>query len=78
MRIDPRIEREQVDRLRAFRAEHQTPARAEALGQVEAAARGNVNLMPPILTAVKAGATVGEISDVLRGVFGEHKETLTI
>ncbi len=78
MRIDPRIEREQVDRLRAFRAEHQTPARAEALGQVEAAARGNANLMPPILTAVKAGATVGEVSDVLRGVFGEHKETLTI
>jgi methylmalonyl-CoA mutase N-terminal domain/subunit len=34
--------------------------------------------MPPILAAVKAGGTVGEISDVLRGVFGQHKETLTI
>jgi methylmalonyl-CoA mutase N-terminal domain/subunit len=78
MRIDPKIEREQVDRLRQFRAEHDTPARSEALARVEAAAKGKDNLMPPILAAVKAGGTVGEISDVLRGVFGQHKETLTI
>jgi methylmalonyl-CoA mutase, N-terminal domain len=78
MRIDPKIEREQVDRLRLFRAEHATPARAEALAHVEAAAKCKDNLMPPILAAVKAGGTVGEISDVLRSVFGEHKETLTI
>ena len=78
MRIDPRIEREQVERLRAFRAAHEGPARSSALGRVEAAARGADNLMPPILAAVKAGATVGEISDVLRGVFGEHTESLVI
>jgi methylmalonyl-CoA mutase N-terminal domain/subunit len=78
MKIDPRIEREQVERVRAWRAQHDTPARAEALAQIEAAAKGTDNLLPPTLTAVKAGATVGEISDVLRGVWGEHRETLTI
>lgn len=78
MRIDPKIEREQVERLRAFRAARQPSVHAEALARVEAAAKGNENLMPPILLAAKAGGTVGEISDVLRGVFGEHKETLTI
>jgi methylmalonyl-CoA mutase N-terminal domain/subunit len=78
MKIDPRIEREQVERTRKWRAEHQTPAKAEALGQIEAAANGKDNLLPPTLAAVKAGATVGEISDVLRGVWGEHRETLTI
>jgi methylmalonyl-CoA mutase, N-terminal domain len=77
-KINPAIEAEQVGRLRAFRAAHQTPARAEALAKVEAAAKGKDNLMPPILAAVKAGGTVGEISDVLRGVFGEYQETLTI
>ena len=55
-----------------------TAAHAEALARVEAAAKGSENLMPPILLAAKAGGTVGEISDVLRGVFGQHKETLTI
>jgi methylmalonyl-CoA mutase N-terminal domain/subunit len=78
MRIDPRIEREQVERVRAWRAAHQGPARAEALERIEAAAKGSDNLLPPTLAAVKAGATVGEISDVLRGVWGEHRETLTI
>ena len=78
MKIDARIEREQVERLRIFRAAHDTPARAEALGRIEAAAKGTDNLLPPTLAAVKAGATVGEISDVLRGVWGEHRETLTI
>jgi methylmalonyl-CoA mutase N-terminal domain/subunit len=78
MKIDPRIEREQVERLRAWRAAHDTPAKAESLAAIEAAAKGSLNLLPPTLAAVKAGATVGEISDVLRGVWGEHRETLTI
>ncbi len=78
MKLDPAVEREQVARLRAFRAKHEGPVKAEALGRVEAAARGKDNLMPPIVAAVKAGGTVGEISDVLRGVFGEHRETLTL
>jgi methylmalonyl-CoA mutase N-terminal domain/subunit len=78
MKIDPRIEREQVERLRAWRAAHDTPAKAESLAAIEAAAKVSLNLLPPTLAAVKAGATVGEISDVLRGVWGEHRETLTI
>jgi methylmalonyl-CoA mutase N-terminal domain/subunit len=45
---------------------------------VTAVARGDGNLMPPVLDAVRARATVGEISDALREVFGEHVETLTI
>jgi len=78
MKIDPAIEREQVERLRAWRRDHETAEKREALGKIDAAARGTENLMPRILEAVKAGATVGEISDVLRGVWGEHQETLTI
>ncbi|MCC6556893.1 MAG: methylmalonyl-CoA mutase [Polyangiaceae bacterium] len=78
MKINPEVEREQVARTRAWRAAHEGAARSEALGRVDAAARGDENLMPPILEAVKAGATVGEISDVLRGIWGEHRETLTI
>ncbi|AUX43256.1 methylmalonyl-CoA mutase [Sorangium cellulosum] len=77
-RIDPALERDQIARTRAWRAAHEGPARSEALARVDAAARGEANLMPPILDAVRAGATVGEISDVLRAVWGEHQETLTI
>ena len=78
MKIDPRIEREQVERVRAFRAARDAAKLAEALGRVDAAARGTDNLLPPILDAVKLGATVGEVSDVMRGVWGEHRETLTV
>jgi methylmalonyl-CoA mutase, N-terminal domain len=78
MRIDPRIEREQKERVRAFRKAHEGPRKSEALARIEKAARATENLLPLILEAVKAGGTVGEISDVLRGVWGEHKETLTI
>jgi methylmalonyl-CoA mutase, N-terminal domain len=78
MRIDPEIERQQVARVRAFRAAHEGPKKADALAVIDRCARGDENLMPPILAAVQAGATVGEISDALRAVFGEHKETLTI
>jgi methylmalonyl-CoA mutase N-terminal domain/subunit len=78
MKIDPAIELEQVERVRAFRAAHDGPAKAEALGRIAVAARGSQNLLPPTLAAVKVGATVGEISDVLRDVFGEHKESLTL
>jgi methylmalonyl-CoA mutase N-terminal domain/subunit len=78
MKIDPRLEAAQKARVRAWRAQHEGPKRAEALARVEAAARGHDNLLPFILEAVKAGATVGEVSDVFRLVWGEHVETLTI
>jgi len=79
--VDPRIEAEQVERLRAMRARREREgkaAHASALEKVERAARGGDNVLPCILEAVKAYATVGEIAGVLRGVWGEHVETLVI
>ncbi len=79
MKIDPRIEAEQVARLRAVRANRDAVKHAETLRRVEAAAKDpKANLMPPIVDAVKAEATVGEIAGVLREVFGEHVETLVL
>jgi len=78
MKIDPAIEREQVERLQAVRAKRDAAKHKEALAQVEKAAKGDANLLPPILNAVKTMATVGEISNVLRGVFGEHVESLVL
>jgi methylmalonyl-CoA mutase N-terminal domain/subunit len=78
MRVDPKIEAEQVERVRTLRAQRDAPAHGAALERIERAARGNDNLMPLVLDAVKAHATVGEISDVLRGVYGEHVETLVL
>ncbi len=78
LRVDPAIEREQVERLRAFRGKRDATKHAKALAQVDAAAKTSDNLVPVILEAVKASATVGEISDVLRGVWGEHVETLVL
>jgi len=77
-RIDEGLERKQVERLRALRARRDRSAWENALKQVEAAARAGENLMPRIIAAVEACATVGEISDRLRTVFGEYKEAVVI
>jgi methylmalonyl-CoA mutase N-terminal domain/subunit len=77
-KIDPRLEEEQVARLRAMRSKRDASKHATTLQELENAARGTANVMPPILNAVKAHATVGEIADVLRNVFGEHQETVTV
>ncbi len=72
-RMDEELEQRQVERVRAVRA-RRAPARwAAALRGVSDAAGGGVNLMPAILEAVEAEATVGEIADTLRGVFGEFE-----
>ena len=76
MRIDPAIEREQVERLANMRARRDSSRAASAVSAVEARARSGENLMPAISAAVEAYATVGEISDALRRVFGEHLEPL--
>ena len=78
MKIDPQIEADQVERLRAFRATRHEPAWAASLQRVEAAAKAKDNLVPIILDSVKTGATVGEISDALRKVWGEYTEVLTV
>jgi methylmalonyl-CoA mutase N-terminal domain/subunit len=74
LRIDPEIERKQVERVRAVRASRDRQDWRTALDAVGVAARDGSNLVPPIIRAVEARATVGEISDALRDVFGEHKE----
>ncbi len=78
LRIDPEIERAQVERLRELRARRDAVRVAAALQRVEETARSERNLMPAILDAVKAYATVGEISDALRRVFGEYQESVVI
>ena len=77
-RIDPGLESKQVERLQALRARRDAGPWKEALKQVEDAARSGTNLMPHILRAVEAYATVGEISDTMRKVFGEYKEAVVI
>ncbi|HEY7937529.1 MAG TPA: methylmalonyl-CoA mutase family protein [Candidatus Limnocylindrales bacterium] len=77
-KIDPQGERRQVEGLQRVRAERDPAAWSAALDRLEAAARGSDNLLPPMIEAVKAYATVGEISNRLRAVWGEHRELITI
>jgi methylmalonyl-CoA mutase N-terminal domain/subunit len=77
-RVDPEVERRQVERVRAVRASRETMAWSQALAAVSAAAEGRGNLVPAVIAAVEAHATVGEISDAMRAVFGEHEETATL
>src|SRR5262245_31340249 len=76
--IDPEIERQQIERLRAVRASRSEEAWRAALDAVAAAARDGRNLVPPIVAAVEAKATLGEISEAMRAVFGEYQETATV
>ena len=78
LRIDEEIERSQVTRLKALRA-HRDSARVQSsLAELQRRAATNENLLPAILAAVEAYATVGEISDALRRVFGEYQESVVI
>jgi methylmalonyl-CoA mutase N-terminal domain/subunit len=78
LRIDPEVERQQVERVRALRARRDPGPWKASLAAVEDRARGGGNLVGPMVDAVLAGATVGEIASRLRGVFGEHRETLVL
>jgi len=75
LRIDPGVERRQIERVQALRAGRNPSTWRAALDAVSAAAADGSNLVPPIIAAVEAAATVGEISDAMRAVFGEHEET---
>jgi len=77
-RIDPALEAKQVERLRALRTRRDAGPCQAALKQIEDAARSGANVMPRILTAVEANATIGEISDTMRRVFGEYREAVVI
>jgi methylmalonyl-CoA mutase N-terminal domain/subunit len=74
LRIDPAAEREQVERLRALRGRRTGERAAAALGGLTAAAREDRNVMPAVLECVRAEATLGEISNALREVYGEFRE----
>ncbi|WP_130422980.1 acyl-CoA mutase large subunit family protein [Edaphobacter modestus] len=77
-RIDEALEQRQVERVRELRARRDAGVHSAALRDVEDAARGGENLMPRIVSAVESYATVGEIADVLRGVFGEYRESVVV
>jgi methylmalonyl-CoA mutase N-terminal domain/subunit len=78
LRIDPALEREQVARLRALRAKRDSAKTTATLSELERRARTEENLLPAILAAVENFATVGEISDALRRVFGEYQESVIL
>jgi len=78
LRIDPQIEREQSQRLQALRGKRDTNKTQAAIAELERRAATNENLLPAILGAVEAYATVGEISDALRRAFGEYRESVVI
>jgi methylmalonyl-CoA mutase N-terminal domain/subunit len=67
-----------VERVLALRTRRDARVHGAALRGVEDAARGGGNLMPQILHAVESYATVGEIANVMRSVFGEYRETVTV
>jgi methylmalonyl-CoA mutase N-terminal domain/subunit len=77
-RVDDELELRQVERLKALRSRRDAAVCQAAVRGVEEAARSGENLMPRIIQAVEAYATVGEIADAMRRVFGEHQETVVI
>jgi methylmalonyl-CoA mutase, N-terminal domain len=78
LRIDPEIEARQKARVQRSRAARDDAKWTASLALVRQAATDGANLVPPIMTAVRASATIGEISDTLRDVFGEHRESSSL
>jgi methylmalonyl-CoA mutase N-terminal domain/subunit len=76
-RVDPSLGEALAERARRVRAVRDRDRASRALDALEAAARGATNLMPPIIDAVEASVTLGEICDRLRGVFGTHQPSVT-
>ena len=78
LRIDPDLERQQVARVQALRTQRNSAQVKTVLQRLESAARGSENLMPLLIEAVECYATLGEIADTLRAVFGEHQEQIVL
>lgn len=78
LQADPETERRQIERLRAFKQRRSPAALQSAVNHLAEVARTGSNLMPAIVAAVEADATVGEIADALRAVFGEYREAVRI
>jgi methylmalonyl-CoA mutase N-terminal domain/subunit len=73
LKVSPNLERKQVARVRTVRRQRDATAVKRTLGKLRREADGDANLFPAVLSAVKAHATLGEISDVLREAFGVHE-----
>ena len=73
--IDPAVERQQIERVRAVRASRSETEWRAAIDRIRTTASGGDNLVPPIIAAVQAKATLGEIADTMRAVFGEYRDT---
>jgi methylmalonyl-CoA mutase N-terminal domain/subunit len=78
LRIDPKVEEQQIARLQKLRRERNNDKVKQVLSKLHDAADRDDNLMPMIIEAVKAYATLGEITDVLRKVYGEYKELIVV
>ncbi|HWN71949.1 MAG TPA: methylmalonyl-CoA mutase family protein [Haliangium sp.] len=75
LKIEPEVEREQIERIKALRARRDEQAAQQALARVREAVRDEkINVMPPIIDAVKAYVTLGEICDIFRKELGEHRD----
>jgi methylmalonyl-CoA mutase N-terminal domain/subunit len=78
LKVDEKIERSQIERLRAVREKRDAKKAETALAKLEEGARGNENLLPRILDCVENYVTVGEISHRLRHVWGEYREAVAL
>ncbi|MEE9417952.1 MAG: methylmalonyl-CoA mutase family protein [Desulfatiglandaceae bacterium] len=78
LRVDPEVRVGQIEQLRRLKSERDDEKVKQSLAALKAGAEGKDNLMPLILDAVRAYGTLGEICDVLRGVFGEYQQVNTL
>ena len=78
LRVEPEIEQRQVEELEALRRRRNDENTKGALDEIRRAAECGENLMPPLIEAVQSQATVGEMADTMRDVFGEHRESVVI
>jgi methylmalonyl-CoA mutase N-terminal domain/subunit len=78
LRVDPAVRISQIEKLKKLKSERDEEEVKKGLAQLKRAAGGTANLMPPIFEAVKAYATLGEICDVLREIFGEYQQVTTV
>lgn len=78
LRVDPKVEKDQLAGLQKLKEERDSRKVKEALERLHYAAEKNENLMPLMIDAVKAYVTLGEITDVLKGIYGEYKELIII
>jgi len=78
LRVDPAVQTSQIEKLKKLKSERDTKKVKERLAELKKAAEGDENLIIPIISAVKAYATLGEICDVMREVFGEYQQITTI